>query len=435
MNKLSCVIYAPVDTFSGYGSHARSKAKSIINLYKDKWDIKIISCGWGSCSAGFIEENPEWSFLNEYILEVPQLNFQPDIMIWLTVPNEVRPVGKWNCLITAGLETTLVPSEWINGVNQMDLTIVSSEHSKTIFEHSKYDQINKQTQQKEGELALTKPVEVCLEGMDINIFKPLDKVGLDLSNVKEDFAYLFCGQWVGNAPIGEDRKNIGLLIKVFLETFKNKKNKPALILKTSLASSSYVERDEIIKRIKLIKGTVDSKDLPNIYVLMGEFSDEEINELYNHPKVKAMISLTKGEGFGRPLLEFTSTKKPIITTKWSGQLDFLNPEFTNLIEGQLTPVHPAAANNMLLKESMWFSPDLIQTNFYLTDVFENYNNYLEKAKRQAYRSKTEFSLEKMDLRIKELFDKYIPNLPVKMELKLPQLQRKLELPKLVTIEK
>jgi glycosyltransferase involved in cell wall biosynthesis len=223
------------------------------------------------------------------------------------------------------------------------------------------------------------------------------------------------------------------LIKAFYETFKNKANKPALILKTSQVGSSYVDREEILKKIKLIKKTVNSTNLPNIYLLHGEFTDEEMNEIYNHSKVKAMINITKGEGFGRPLLEFTLTKKPLITTGWSGHLDFLNPEFTTLIGGQLTNVHPSAANQFILKEAQWFSPDPGQIGFYLKDVFENYKNYTDGAKRQAHYSKTNFSWDKMKEKTEELFTKYIPEFPKQMALKLPSL-KKIELPKLKKLE-
>ena len=114
-----------------------------------------------------------------------------------------------------------------------------------------------------------------------------NKLYHDINDIKESFAFLFVGMWVGGpeTPMGEDRKNVGLLIKAFYETFKNKAKKPALILKTALVGSSYVDREEILKRIKMIRKTVNSKDLPNIYLLLGDFSDEEMNELYNHSKV------------------------------------------------------------------------------------------------------------------------------------------------------
>jgi hypothetical protein len=145
-----------------------------------------------------------------------------------------------------------------------------------------------------------------------------------------------------------------------------------------------------------------------------------------------MISLTKGEGFGLPLLEFTQSKKPVITTNWSGHIDFLKKEFTPLVEGTLTNVHPSAANSMLLKEFKWFSPDLGQVGFYLKDVFENYKNYIDGAKRQAYFAKTNFSFEKMTEKIAEYFTR-IPEFPKQVQLKLPQL-KKIELPKLKKVE-
>ena len=435
MSKNTCVIYAPVDTLSGYGARARDTIKSIIELKKDEWDIKIISCGWGNTPVGFIEENPEWHFLNPYILPAPQLPAQPDIFIWITIPTEFQKVGKYNIGITAGLETDIVPGDWVEGVNRMDLVLVSSEHSKKAFLESKYQRINNQTKQVEGTIEVTTPIEVIFEGFDTNIYKHLDKPNKEigaLNTIPEDFCYLFVGHWL-QGDLGEDRKNVGMLIKAFFEVFKGKKNKPALVLKTSIVGPSYMDRDEILKRIQQIRNTVNSKDLPNIYLLHGEFTDAEMNEIYNHPKVKAMVSLTKGEGFGRPLLEFTQSKKPILTTNWSGHLDFLNTGFTTLIPGILTNVHQSAANQWLMKEAKWFSPDTGRVGHYLKDMFENYKEYIDGGKRQAYHSKQNFTFEKMTEKMAEYL-KRIPEFPKQIQLKLPQL-KKIELPKLQKVEK
>jgi glycosyltransferase involved in cell wall biosynthesis len=420
------IISSPYDTYSGYGARSRDVIKAIIK--SDKYDVKLIPQRWGQTAWGFCKDNPEWAFLYEYNLNQPQLPKQPEIWMQITVPNEFQPVGKYNIGVTAGIETTICAPEWIEGINRMNLTLVSSKHSKKVFEDSKFEKRNKQTNQLEGMVELQKPVEVLFEGADINIYKVTDTpCSLDIQ-IKEDFAYLFVGHWI-NGDLGEDRKNVGLLIKAFYETFKNKSKKPALILKTALAGSSYVDREEILKRIKMIKKTVNSKDLPNIYLLLGDFSDEEMNELYNHSKVKAMVNLTKGEGYGRPLLEFSLVKKPILTTGWSGHTDFLDKEFVTLLGGQLTNVHPSAANEFLLKDSQWFSPDHSQVGHYLKDIFENYKNYTEGAKRQAYRSKQKFNWDEMKNDIDRLFNGYIPEFPKETELKLPQL-KKVELPKL-----
>jgi hypothetical protein len=433
-SKNTCVIYAAIDTLSGYGARSRDTVKSIIDLKKDEWDIKVMSCPWGNTPNGFIRENPEWHFLNNYMLPNPQLTYQPDIMIWITIPTEFQKVGKYNIGITAGLETDIVPGDWIEGVNRMDLVLVSSEHSKKAFLDSKFQRVNSQTQQVEGIIEVKTPIEVIFEGFDSNTYKFLDTPNKNiakLNSIPEDFCYLFCGHWL-QGDLGEDRKNVSLLIKAFLEVFKNKSKKPALVLKTSIIGPSYMDRDEILKRINMIRETINSSDLPNVYLIHGEFTDAEMNEIYNHPKIKAMVSLTKGEGFGRPLLEFTQSKKPIIATKWSGHLDFLNPEFTTLIDGALTNVHPSAANNMLLKEAKWFTPDHGQVGYHLKNIFENYKDYVDGGKRQGYYAKQNFTYEKMVEKMAEYL-KRIPQFPKQISLKLPQL-RKIELPSLKKIE-
>jgi len=423
------IISCPFDTYSGYGARSRDLVKAIIET--DKYDVKLLSQRWGATPFGFCKDNPEWTYLLDYRLTTPQLPKQPEIWAQVTIPNEFQPIGKYNIGFTAGIETTLCAGDWIEGMNRMDLNIVSSEHSKKVFQETKFEKRNKQTNALEGNIQLEKPIEVLFEGANTDVYKVLDTpCSLDF-NVKEKFAYLFVGHWM-QGDMGEDRKNVGLLIKAFYETFKNKTNKPALILKTSQTGSSYMDREEILKKIKQIKKTVNSNNLPNIYLLHGEFTDEEMNEIYNHSKVKAMVSLTKGEGFGRPLLEFTLTKKPLITTAWSGHMDFLNPEFTPLIGGQLTNVHPSAANQWLLPESQWFTPDHGQIGHFLKDVFENYKNYTDKAKRQAFYSKTNFNWENMKTKLENLLNQSIPDFPTQLEIKLPTL-KKTELPKLQKI--
>jgi len=423
------IISSPFDTYSGYGARSRDLIKAIVET--DKYNVKLLSQRWGSTPFGFCKDNPEWNFLQELVLPNNQIPKKPEIWAQVTIPSEFQPIGKFNIGFTAGIETTICAGDWIEGLNRMDLNIVSSEHSKNVFVSTEFEKRNRNTHALEGYIKLEKPVEVLFEGADIKTYFQDDRPCLIDFNIPEKFAYLFVGHWM-QGDLGEDRKNVGLLVKAFYEVFKNKQNAPALILKTSQIGSSYVDREEILKRIKLIKKTVNAKTFPNVYLLHGEFTDEEMNSLYNHSKVKAMVSLTKGEGFGRPLLEFTLTKKPLITTAWSGHADFLNPEFTTLIGGQLSNVHPSAANQWLLQESQWFTPDNGQVGHYLKDVFENYKGYAEKAKRQAYKSKTEFSWDKMKEKLDNILNENVPEFPKEVKLKLPSM-KKIELPKLQKI--
>jgi glycosyltransferase involved in cell wall biosynthesis len=429
MSKPTLVVSCPVDTYSGYGARARDFVQSIIDL--DKYDVKILSQRWGGTRFGYLKDHKNESLASRI---VPQLTAQPDIWIQITVPNEFQKVGKYNIGVTAGIETTLCDPSWIQGCNNMDLVIVSAQHAKTVFEESKFNMQDNNTGQVTGQLALTTKVEVVFEGADIEKYTPLAlPVRLDLDDIDEQFCFLTVGHWLPGV-LGEDRKNIGYTIKAFLETFKNKKAAPALILKVQAGSgTSIMDRDEVLNRIDAIKKTVKGK-LPNIYLLHGEMSDAEVNELYNHGKVKAMISLTKGEGFGRPLLEFSLVNKPIIASGWSGHIDFLDNQFTKQIGGALYNVHPSAAvDKMILTESSWFRPDEALTGKALKDVFEDYKIYKELAKRQGHRSRTQFSYEKMRETLDNILTQYIPEFPKQLQLNLPQL-KKIELPKLKKVE-
>ena len=425
MSKPTLVVSCPIDTYSGYGARARDFVQSIIDL--DKYDVKILGQRWGGTRFGYLKDHKNVSLTSRLI---PNLTQQPDVWIQITVPNEFQKVGKYNIGVTAGIETTLCDPSWIEGCNRMDLVVVSAEHAKETFERSKFNIQDNTTKQVTGVIELTAKVEVLFEGADIEKYTPLAlPTTLDLSDIDESFCFLTVGHWLPGV-LGEDRKNIGYTIKAFLETFKNRKDQPGLILKVQAgAGTSIMDREALLDKIDSIRKTVKGK-LPNIYLLHGDMSDAEVNELYNHTKVKAMISLTKGEGFGRPLLEFSLINKPIIASGWSGHIDFLDNQFTKQIGGMLTNVHPSAAvEKMILQEGQWFTPDDALAGKALKDVFEDYKAYKELAKRQGFRSRTNFSYEKMRETLDSLLTKYVPEFPKQVQLKLPQL-KKVELPKL-----
>lgn len=433
--KQFCAISCPIDCYAGYGARSRDFVKALYELKKDEYDIKILSQRWGQTPWGYIEDHEEeWGWLKPLINQTPQLNRQPDIWIQITVPNEFAPIGKHNIGVTAGIETTICDPSWIEGVNRMNLTLVSSEHSKKVFQQSSFEKRDQQNQVL-GVIKLEKPVEILFEGLDLSKYFHIEDDDLEdtdlvfeLDQIQEEFCFLFVGHWLQGA-IGEDRKNVGLMIKTFFETFKDKKNKPALIMKTSGAGSSIMDRDEMLKKIDEVRSMVKG-DLPNVYLLHGELDDKDINNLYNHPKVKAMFNLTKGEGYGRPILEFTQAKKPIIVSGWSGHVDFLDPQFCSLVGGELKNVHPSAqVQNMILAESQWFSPDVSQASFFLKNVYEKYSKYQENAKRLSHLCKTKFSFEEM----KNLLSIYVDKIPKQVGLQLPQL-KKISLPKLTKVD-
>ena len=428
MNKPRFVISCPFDTMSGYGARSRDIIKSIIEL--DKYKVELLPQNWGETSWGFCKDHPEWEFLLNHITDTKKLQqTQPEIWMQITIPNEFQSIGKFNIGCTAGIEATACKAEWIEGLNRMDMNWVSSKFAKEIFQNMVYDKQDPKTKQTVAKIKLEKPVEVIFEGADLSTYKeikPTEIKTIDLKSIKEEFCYLFVGHWMNGAH-GHDRKNVGVLVQSFFDAFKGGiGKKPALILKCSVGVASYMSRDIILDKIKRIRDTYGDVNLPNIYLINGEFNDSEMNELYNHPKVKAMVSHTKGEGFGRPLLEFGLTGKPIITSGWSGHTDFLNTENSVLLPGVLENVHESASNAWLIKEAQWFqvNPKVAVSSF--KEVYKHYKKYSNRSRKQKQHVKDNFSWEKMRDLVQSVLEKNIPEFSQKVELNLPDLK----LPKL-----
>lgn len=430
MSKPRFVISCPFDTYSGYGARSRDLVRAIIEL--DKYKVELLPQRWGNTPWGFCKDHPEWQFLLNYAVKNDWNKTQPEIWMQISIPNEFQPLGKYNIGVTAGIESNVCKPEWLEGLNRMNENWVSSNHAKNTFVETKYNRQNKQTGQNEGEIKLEKPIKVVFEGANLDVYKsiPTKEIkNIDLSSIKESFCFLFVGHWM-QGEFGHDRKNVSLLVKAFFETFKNVKNPPALILKSSIGTSSYMSREELLNRILRIRRTVNSHKLPNIYLLNGDLSDNEVNELYNHPKVKAMVSLTKGEGYGRPLLEFSLTGKPVIASGWSGHTDFLHNEYTLLLPGELENVHASVANDWLIKESKWFKPSEPHIGSSFKDVFKNYKKISKISVKQKYHAKNNFSYESMKNLISDILEESIPEFPKQVELNMP----KISLPKLKKIE-
>ena len=416
--KPTIVISSPVDTYSGYGARSRDFIDAVIKL--DKYNVKLLSQRWGNTRFGYCADHNRQDLL---ALFVPKLDSQPDIWVQITVPNEFQAVGTYNIGVTAGIETTICDQTWIQGVNRMDLTLTSSQHSKRVFLDTKWelkDNRNGQVTQ----VAVNKPVEVLFEGVDISKYF-VTKSKLDLSNISESFCFLVVGHWL-QGTYGNDRKNIGYTVKSFLETFKGKNNPPALILKTSHSSTSLMDKSALLNKIDKIKKTVKGK-LPNIYILHGDLTDEEVNWLYNHSKVKAMVTHTRGEGFGRPLLEFSMTGKPIIASGWSGQVDFLNPEYTSLINGTIEKLDPSSVvKGVLLPDSQRFKVDDNAVTKSYKMIFKHYKKYTGPAKKLKHENKTKYSFDAMVKSLNQLIDKYVPSIkpqPKLNKLSLPKLKK------------
>lgn len=432
MSKPLCVFQSPIWTRSGYGDLGLALAKSLLRY--DKFDLHLVPTRWGSCGRKFEPDSSSDDAEKELFRKVlkAQLTKQPEIFIQCSIPNEFQAPAKYNIGVTAGIETTIARPDWVEGLNRMNSNIVTSVHAKRVFEEAVYQKQNEQGQTNGEQLKSVKPMGVLFWGADTEVYgqnKPTSAtVDAELNGIEEDFSFLFVGQWTNNG-LFSDRKDIGNLIKCFLMAFANSgaKPKPALILKTSGAAICNMDKYDMINRLKTVRSIVENekktKDLPNVYLMYGELTEVEMNALYNHPKVKAHVSFTHGEGFGHPLLLSSLSGKPVLASNWSGHLDFLDAKYTKLLDGELKPLPADCVNEWLLKESAWFNVNYAKAAESLRNCFFYYNSHLEKAQLLHDKNIVEFSIQAMDTKFHAFLDANVPKFATETKLVLPKLKK------------
>jgi hypothetical protein len=420
--KPTCLIQAPIASRSGYGDHARQIAIAIIQ--SEKFEVKIAPTRWGNCPNTELDDESRYMVKEIKSKFLKSQNVQrPELYIQLGIPNEFQPNGMFSVGVTAGIESTAARGEWIEGLNRMNLNVVPSNFSKEVFTNATYEKQGPNGQKEV--VKLQKPIEVAFEGVDTNIFKKLSDsepiLDSGLEKIPEDFCYLFVGHWI-QGDLGADRKDVGMLVKVFCEVFKNKKNKPALILKSSGATFSHMDKADVLMKIQKIRETI-SGELPNIYIIHGDLSPVQMNRLYNHPKVKAHVSFTHGEGFGRPLLEATLSGKPLLVSDWSGHKDFLPEDLSNLITGHLANIPPSACNEWLIKEAQWFNVNYSVAAQKLEDIFVNYLKYIPNAEKLRVINSQKYTLEAGNKVFMDILEKYLPIFEKKVAVTLPKFKK------------
>ena len=422
MNKPVLVLQAPVFTRSGYGDHSRDLLRSLYEL--DRFDIKIAPTRWGTTPQNQIDVSTEFGqrVLSSVVTSLPQ---KPDVFIQVSVANEFTPMGHYNIGITAGVESTIVPKEFVDGGNKMDLIIVPSQFTKEVMQKTVYQEKRKGSDQVVAEHRITVPIEVLHEGVSDVFFKPKKETEDILKDVETDWNFLIVGHWL-KGDLGHDRKDIGMTLKTINTVFgsmpKNRGERPGVIMKVSTAGFSVLDRERIRERIESVLSNAGERIIP-VYLLHGDLTEEEMTGLYHHPKVKAMVSFTKGEGYGRPLAEFGVTGKPIIVSKWSGQTDFLPEANTVFLDGQLVNIHESAADKFLMKEAQWFSVNYSSAANKLLNVYTNYDKHLAASRGLATHIKSKFSMPEMTRKFGKILDNYVTIQPKMVPLNLPTLQK------------
>src|SRR5574342_133621 len=272
------VLRGPVLTQSGYGVHCRQVARWL--LQRGDVDVKFIATPWGD--TPWIVNQTACDGLAAQIMQrtvAPDGAAGADVSLQLQLPNEWDPkLARVNVGITAAVETDRCPPEWVTACNAMHSIIVPSQHAKQCLTNT--GNVNR-------------PIIVIPESYS-DAVTAAELPTLD--DFPTSFNFLIFGQLTGNNP-HSDRKNIFYTIKWLCETFKDDKD-VGIVLKTNAGRNSRIDRNLVTNLMKQLLTEVKKGPYPRFYLLHGDMSDQEVAALYRHPQVKALVALTRGEGYG-----------------------------------------------------------------------------------------------------------------------------------------
>lgn len=377
--KTRLLVRGPALSQSGYGEQTRFALRALRSR-EDLFDIHLHNIPWGN--TGWIcEDNEERAWIDSLIAKT-EINRQSqqsyDASLQITIPNEWKKEAPINIGYTAGIETTMVAPIWIQLGDQMDHIIVVSNHSKDVYQNTRVNVANENGTIIQENVSVSTPITVV--NFPTRVAEP-SLEGLDLTT---DFNFLTVAQW---GP----RKNLEKSIKCFVEEFANED--VGLIVKTNIGKNNKVDRENT--RIKLKQMLAKFPDRKcKVYLLHGVLSEEELSGLYQHPKIKAYVSLTHGEGFGLPLFESAYYGLPVVAPVWSGQCDFLNMPTVNKngkekikamcakVDHELKPVgQDAVWDGVIDKHSSWAYPSYASYRNKLRDVYKDHNRFKSQAKK------------------------------------------------------
>ena len=374
---MNIVYISTIASRSGYGDCAREFGEFLLSKYKD--EVSFMSTRWGDSGLSELDTQTK---INEKIKAklISNLPTDIDVLYQMSLPSEFNPAGKINVGLTAGLEFLGWPDEFIHGCNRMQKIIVPSKFTKDAMLDTEHNSVE-----------CTSDIDIVFESVDdlyLNpTSEPISDIDEDMSEINESFCFLSMGIWTTE----NDRKNITSTLKTFQTSFSNTDKDVALVLKINGPKYNTKDTDIILREIRKINS--EYKTPKSVYLIYGNLTKTEIFKLYKHPKIKCMVSLTHGEGFGRPLLEASVAGLPIIASKWSGHLDFLPKKFCQLVPGKINKI--IEPNPYKTTNSTWFYPDESVASKFMLDCVDRYDIFKKRAGQLANENLEKYNKSEM----------------------------------------
>ncbi len=328
------ILRAPLLTISGYGTHSRQIYRW---LRSRNVPVKTQIVPWG-VTPWYVNPDSLDGMIGDIMSTSVGMDEKAARSIQVQLPNEWDPtVAAKNIGVSAFVETDRCNPSWQADCNKMDAVVAPSSFTKKIVT----DSVN-----------VNVPFHVIPESYHESDPDHEFVSQLDFST---DFNFLVFGQITGSNP-ENDRKNLFYTIKWLCETFAHDSS-VGIVVKTNSGRNTSIDRLQTSRLIKQLVKEVRRGPFPKVHLLHGSLSEPEIMGLYTHPKIKSLVSLTRGEGFGLPLLEAAVSELPIIATGWSGHLDFLNEGRFSAVEYDLVDVHPSRIDNSIfIPGAKWAMP-------------------------------------------------------------------------------
>lgn len=345
-NKIGVKWSGPIFDASGYASATRNYIGALLDSGAVDLTLKAVSFEKQYTTHGSLQKKIE-QHLNKNI----HYNIQ---VIHLTPENypSIIEKNKYNVAYTTW-ETDKLPDFWVPLCNKVDELWVPSQWNKEVFESS----------------GVNKPIHVIPHGINVG-----ESVSSPLSMGVDDDVFVFYSifQWI-------ERKNPLGLLKAYLTEFKPNE-KVCLALKTYRINTSPREQEIIKQDIANVKKSLNIREYPQVRFFGVLLSAEHMRGF--HDRGDCFVLPHRSEGFGIPHAEAMAYGKPVIATRYGGNLGFMNDDNSYLVDYQLAPVH-----NMIFPNyhghMTWADPSIMHLRQLMRYVFEN----KEEAKRKGQMAK------------------------------------------------